>query len=65
MNEDRRGPGRPKIDPEMKKRIQLQIRLTADEKRLFTNMAKSRGLTLSEYVRKTLYREINKLKEGD
>ena len=52
---------RPKLSPEDRRGEMLPpVRLTAAEYRLLTDAAKTRGSTLSEYVRETLLRSARR-----
>ena len=39
------------------KRITVQVRVTDNEKALFTQMAEKEGLTLSQFIRRACYKD--------
>lgn len=42
------------------KDAELHIRVTEEEKKLFSEMAKKEGISLSRYILKAVYKEISK-----
>lgn len=61
MKEEKRGPERPKCDSEIKKSTWLQVRLTDSDKKLLTDLARRKGLTLSECIRELLYETVSEI----
>lgn len=57
MNE-KRGPGRPKMNEKDTRNKKLQIRLTSDEAEFLKEMARMSGVSVSDYVR------INAIRKG-
>ena len=56
--DEKRGPGRPKMNEKDTRNKKLQIRLTSDEAEFLREMARMSGVSISDYVR------INAIRKG-
>ncbi len=63
MNEDKRGPGRPKFSPEVKRGRHISVRLTEEEYQNVKKMAEF-DESLSDFFRRLFLNSTNN-KRGD